>query len=106
MVPVDRLWPTSLIPLFLTFFLIQSSFPIVFKNGQTAQVLHVEPEQDLALVAVNLAEPCPVLVMIGGESLISEEDLQRLFSEVLAPLAEESRLIVADGGTDTKVIIN
>ena len=60
---------------------MQSSFPIVFKNGQTAQVLNVEPEQDLAsaLVAVNLTEPRPVLVAIGGASLISEEDLQRSF---------------------------
>jgi hypothetical protein len=55
---------------------MQSSFPIVFKNGQTAQVLNVEPEQDLAsaLVAVNMTEPRPVLVAIGGASLISEED--------------------------------
>lgn len=88
---------------------MQSSFPIVFKNGQTAQVLNVEPEQDLAsaLVAVNLTEPRPVLVAIGGASLISEEDLQRLqrlFSEVLAPLAEELGLIVADGGTDAGVM--
>ena len=47
---------------------MQSSFPIVFKNGQTAQVLNVEPEQDLAsvLVAVSLTEPRPVLVAIAG----------------------------------------
>lgn len=85
---------------------MQSSFPIVFKNGQTAQVLNVEPEQDLAsaLVAVNLTEPRPVLVAIGGASLISDEDLQRLFSEVLAPLAQELGLIVADGGTDAGVM--
>ena len=60
---------------------MQSSFPIVFKNGQTAQVLNLDPEQDLAsaLVAVNLTESRPVLVAIGGASLISEEDLQRFF---------------------------
>ena len=85
---------------------MQSSFPIVFKNRQTAQVLNVEPEQDLAsaLVAVNLMEPRPVLVAIRGASLISEEDLQRLFSEVLASLAQELGLIVADGGTDAGVM--
>jgi hypothetical protein len=88
---------------------MQSSFPIVFKNGQTAQVFNVEPEQDLAsaLVAVNLTEPCPVLVVIGGASSISEEAfqrLQRLFSEVLAPLAQELGLIVADGGMDAGVV--
>jgi hypothetical protein len=88
---------------------MQSSFPIIFQNGQTAQVLNLEPEQDLAssLVALDLTEPRPVLVVIGGASLISEEDLQRLqrlFSEVLAPLAEELGLIVADGGTDAGVM--
>ena len=88
---------------------MQSSFPIVFQNGQTAQVLNLEPEQDLpsALVALDLTEPRPVLVAIGGASLISDEDLQRLqhlFSEVLAPLAEELGLIVADGGTDAGVM--
>jgi hypothetical protein len=48
-----------------------------------------------------------VLVVIGGSSLISEEDLQRLqrlFSEVLASLAQELGLIVADGGTDAGVM--
>jgi hypothetical protein len=47
------------------------------------------------------------VVIGGGASLISEEDLQRLqrlFSEVLAPLAEELGLIVADGGTDAGVM--
>jgi hypothetical protein len=60
---------------------MQSSFSIVFKNKQTAQVLNLEPEQDLAsaLVAVKLTEHRPVLVVIGGASLISEEDLQRSF---------------------------
>lgn len=59
---------------------MQSSFPIVFKNGQTAQVLNLEPEQDLAsaLVALDLTEPRPVLVAIGEASLISEADLPRL----------------------------
>jgi len=46
---------------------MQSSFPIVFQNGRTAQVLNVEPEQDLAVVlsAVSLVENRPVLVVIG-----------------------------------------
>jgi hypothetical protein len=88
---------------------MQSSFPIVFQNGRTAQVLNVELGQELATVlsAVSLIENRPVLVVIGGASLISDEDLQRLqrlFSEVLAPLAQELGLIVADGGTDAGVM--
>ena len=46
-------------------------------------------------------------MVIGGASLISEEDLQRLqrlFSKVLAPLAQELGVIVADGGTDAGVM--
>jgi hypothetical protein len=47
------------------------------------------------------------VVIGGGASLISEEDLQRLqrlFSKVLAPLAQELGVIVADGGTDAGVM--
>ena len=66
-------------------------------------------DQDLAvaLSAIGLIANRPVLVVIGGASLISDEDLlrlQRLFSEVLAPLAQELDLIVADGGTDAGVM--
>jgi hypothetical protein len=88
---------------------MQSSFTINFRNDRTAQVLKLMADQDLAvaLSAIGLIENRPVLVVIGGASLISEEDLQRLqrlFSEVLAPLAQELGLIVADGGTDAGVM--
>lgn len=86
-----------------------ASFPITFANERTAQAIRLQPEQDLvsALLNLNLTEQRPVLVVIGGASLISEEDLQRLqrlFIEVLAPLAQELGLIVADGGTDAGVM--
>jgi hypothetical protein len=88
---------------------MQSSFTINFRNDRTAQVLKLMADQDLAvaLSAIGLTENHPVLVVIGGASLISEEDLQRLqrlFSEVLAPLAQKLGLIVADGGTDAGVM--
>lgn len=88
---------------------MESSFTIHFRNDRTAQVLKLMSDQDLAvaLSAIGLGENHPVLVIIGGASLISEEDLQRLqrlFSEVLAPLAQELGLIVADGGTDAGVM--
>ena len=90
---------------------MESSFTIHFRNDRTAQVLKLMSDQDLAvaLSAIGLIENRPVLVVIGGASLISDEDLQRLqrlFSEVLAPLAQELGLIVADGGTDARGIIN
>ncbi|MGH2413403.1 MAG: hypothetical protein ACRDEA_06875 [Microcystaceae cyanobacterium] len=88
---------------------MEPSFTITFENESTAQVLRVQPEQDLtsALSAMNLTEHCPVLVVIGGASQISEADLlrlQHLFVEVLAPLAQELGLLVADGGTDAGVM--
>lgn len=88
---------------------MQSSFTINFGNDRTAPVLKLMADQDLgtALSVIGLRENRPVLVVIGGASLISDEDLQRLqrlFSEVLAPLAQEWGLIVADGGTDAGVM--
>jgi hypothetical protein len=88
---------------------MESSFTITFENGSAAQVLEVKPEQDLnsAFSALNLTEHRRVLVVIGGASLITQADLlrlQRLFVEVLAPLAQELDLSVADGGTDAGVM--
>jgi hypothetical protein len=54
-----------------------------------------------------LQEKRPVLVVIGGASLIDEADfarLQRLFVEVLAPLAKGLGCYVVDGGTDAGVM--
>ncbi len=88
---------------------MEPSFKIAFETGQTAQALRVQPQKDLtsALSAMNLSEHRPVLVVIGGASQISQADFLRLeclFVEVLAPLAQELSLIVADGGTDTGVM--
>ncbi|NEQ98094.1 MAG: hypothetical protein F6K30_15475 [Cyanothece sp. SIO2G6] len=49
----------------------------------------------------------PTLVLVGGASKLSDEDLQRVqavFTNVLAPLAEQFGLIVVDGGTDAGVM--
>lgn len=49
----------------------------------------------------------PTLVLVGGASKLTDEDLQRVqavFTHVLAPLAEEFRLNVVDGGTDAGVM--
>ena len=88
---------------------MESIFTITFENESTAQALQVKPEQDLtvALSAMNLLENRPILVIIGGASLINEADLlrlQHLFVEILAPLAQELGLLVADGGTDAGVM--
>ena len=88
---------------------METSFTLTFENESTAQVLQVQPEQDLtsALSNMNLQKHRPVLVVIGGASQISEADLlklQHLFVEVLAHLAQELGLLVADGGTDAGVM--
>ncbi|MDJ0508641.1 MAG: hypothetical protein QNJ64_05215 [Crocosphaera sp.] len=88
---------------------MESSFTLTFDNKSTAQVLKVQPGQDLtsAMSTVNLTQHRPVLVVIGGASKIGKTDLvrlQHLFVEVLAPLAEELDLFVADGGTDAGVM--
>ncbi len=88
---------------------MENSFTLTFDNKSTAQVLKVQPGQDLtsALSTMNLTQRRPVLVVIGGASKISESDLVRLkhlFVEVLAPLAQELNLFVADGGTDAGVM--
>ncbi len=64
---------------------MNSPVTIRFAHGHYAQALKIESGIDLALSALGLTENRPVLVVIGGASLISEEDLQRLqclFSEV------------------------
>ncbi|MDJ0729674.1 MAG: hypothetical protein QNJ33_06740 [Crocosphaera sp.] len=88
---------------------METSFTLIFDNKSTAQVLKVQPGQNLtsALSTMNLTERRPVLVLIGGASQISEADLVRLkylFVEVLAPLAQELGLFVADGGTHAGVM--
>ena len=51
--------------------------------------------------------PRPVLVVVGGASLMSARDRRRLeplFTEILAPLAQRLAATVVDGGTDTGVM--
>ena len=66
---------------------------LTFPNGCDAQALWLSPHQTSpqALEGLNLSQPRPTLVVIGGASLMSEESLQQLqaiFREVLAPLAQ------------------
>ncbi|MFM7189246.1 MAG: hypothetical protein ACKOX2_00305, partial [Microcystaceae cyanobacterium] len=88
---------------------MKSPVTISFAYGRHAQAIRVESQSELglALSRLGLTENRPVLVVIGGASLICEKDLQRLrclFVEMLAPLAQELNLIVADGGTDAGVM--
>jgi hypothetical protein len=88
---------------------MQSSFKVNFANGGMAQAIEILSADDLpiAFTEMGLQEKRPVLVAIGGASLISEADfarLRRLFTEVLAPLAKNLGCYVVDGGTDAGVM--
>ena len=88
---------------------MESSFTVNFANGTSAQAVAVKTEAELppAFAKMGLQEKRPVLVVIGGASLIAEADfirLQNLFTEVLAPLAQELGCYVVDGGTDAGVM--
>ena len=88
---------------------MQSSFKVNFANGGVTQAIEILSADDLpiAFTEMGLQDKRPVLVAIGGASLISEADfarLQRLFTEVLAPLAKDLGCYVVDGGTDAGVM--
>ncbi|MGB3199258.1 MAG: hypothetical protein WBA99_00050 [Nodosilinea sp.] len=80
-----------------------------FHNGNSAQALSLLPHttSQQALDGMGLPTGQPVLVIIGGASLMSAESLERLqtvFDQVFAPLAQSLGLTVLDGGTDAGVI--
>lgn len=77
-------------------------------NVPSAQVVQVRQKIDIPIALQTLGlHPRPTLVLIGGASHVSSSDfdrIQRLFVEVLAPLAEELGAIVVDGGTNAGVM--
>lgn len=84
-------------------------FSIQFDNGSLAQAFCPQDPRELseAFTRMGLQEPRPVLVLVGGASRMTQDDLARvnlLFSEVLVPLAEAFQAYVVDGGTDTGIM--
>ncbi|MGK7888611.1 MAG: hypothetical protein AB4042_04710 [Leptolyngbyaceae cyanobacterium] len=78
-------------------------------DTETVNVLPVDDRCALpdVLTKVVDGQHRPTLVLVGGASNLSEEHLQRvqaIFTNILAPLAEEFGLIVVDGGTDAGVM--
>ncbi len=72
-------------------------------------MLHLECGVDLSTIPPSLGidHSRPVLVIVGGASKLSDADLQRvqsLFTQALAPLAQDLDLVVIDGGTDAGVM--
>ncbi|OYD94018.1 hypothetical protein CDG76_18930 [Nostoc sp. 'Peltigera membranacea cyanobiont' 210A] len=88
---------------------MKSCLKLTFNNGKTALATQVEQPAELpyALETIGLCGSRPVLVVVGGASNISEADffrIQRLFVEVLAPIAETLGAYVVDGGTDAGIM--
>ena len=88
---------------------MQHPVSIEFESGPTAKALYPQANTDLesALELLGLKSPRPVLVVVGGASLLSDaarERLRSLFLDVLAPLAESLNACVVDGGTDAGVM--
>ena len=86
-----------------------SAFKYTFPNGQTASILDASDKLGYSdsLVALGLKSPAPSMVIIGGASKMSPESKSRvvkLFTEVLAPIAQLYDITVFDGGTDAGVI--
>lgn len=82
---------------------------ITFPNQQTAAIALIMPDSDLPAIlkALGLAPGRPVLVVIGGAKLLKKSDydrVERLFQNVLAPIAQKWQAAVVDGGTDAGVM--
>ncbi|MGH1396328.1 MAG: hypothetical protein ACRAVC_20195 [Trichormus sp.] len=80
-----------------------------FNNGQVASAMRVEKFRELPqfLANMGLKLPRPTLVVVGGASKMDAADsrqIPRLFTEVLAPIAENFGVYVIDGGTDAGVM--
>jgi SLOG in TRPM, prokaryote len=84
-----------------------------FPNGLIAQAIvmqaGMQKQSQLirGLEVIGLQPAQPVLVIVGGASHLSDADYQKLdnlFTQLLAPLAEELGLVVVDGGTDAGVM--
>lgn len=88
---------------------METGFIVDFGQKRTARVIQPETESDLpaAFAFLELPQPRPVLVVIGGASRLSRSDQQlvrSLFIKVLAPLARALDAIVIDGGTDAGIM--
>ncbi len=88
---------------------MEKSFQIKFDPGQSANAVIVENFSDLPNVVQNLDLPnaCPIIVLVGGASGISDRDLillRQMFVEVLAPCVQSLGAIVVDGGTDAGIM--
>nr|WP_206043897.1 hypothetical protein [Geitlerinema sp. P-1104] len=80
-----------------------------FNNQYSATGSQIEQWSDLPRIPhhLGLATGRPVLVVVGGAGKMEAaalNQLQRVFTEILAPLAQDLNATVIDGGTDCGVM--
>lgn len=88
---------------------MKNCLELTFDSGQTALAIRADQQAELpdVLKQIGLDGSRSVLVVVGGASNISEADflrIKRLFTEVLAPIAESLGAYVVDGGTNAGVM--
>jgi hypothetical protein len=81
----------------------------MFSSTKTAVALRVRSDDEIAEAFVNsgLPQNRPTLVVVGGASQLNEPDFQQvqsLFMEAIAPIAQKWQAVVVDGGTDVGVM--
>lgn len=82
---------------------------IAFSNQRTGAIAAIAADADLPAILAEwgLAVGRPVLVLVGGASKLSESDyrqVEQLFDDALAPIAQKYQASVVDGGTDAGVM--
>jgi len=81
-----------------------------FGNGHSAKLYPIADPQTLLLTTIEqmgFTSPRPTLVLVGGASGMSVEEVQQLeqlFEHVVAPTIERLGAVVLDGGTNSGVM--
>lgn len=84
-------------------------YQYTFANQLTTNLIEVIDNSELshALLKIGLQCSCPVLVIVGGASGVSDthmSNLKKLFREQIAPTVEAIGAVVVDGGTDAGIM--
>ena len=87
----------------------ETSFNIDFPGGGIAKAIFASSHQVLpsVLKQLNLQNPRPVLVLVGGAAGLRHyhfAKLHHIFTRVLAPIAQSLNATVIDGGTDSGIM--
>lgn len=88
---------------------MQLPFQVTFENGLTAHAAYLSEMAGIPLALHHLGfhSARPTLVIIGGASGLSPDDLERLrslFKDVVCPFVSTRNFAVIDGGTDAGVM--